>query len=982
MSRLGPSLSARTRLPDCPRIAKSPMVTSAFPCLAPTTVEIPSVCSPGAARSAASKSPKSPNATACRAHLNVQISVRVLRTFSRSNPRFSDSGTASSTMADLAQVLEKTISQNPSDQQLALDFLKQAGETNFPEFVRQLSLCLRANAVDFIRQAAGLQLKNALVAKEDATKQQYTARWLQLAEEVRQYVKENVMATIGTERFRPSIAAQCIAAIACTEIPNNLWPTVIDELMQNVTDAQRHANLDPESSVLLKEASLEALGYICQDLFAGAIESQSNSILNAIVRGMGKEETSNRVRLAATNAMLNSLEFTRTNFSNEMERHLIMRVVCEATQCNDGPVKVAAMQCLVRIMSLYYQYMEYYMAQALFPITLEAMKSGVDDFVLQGIEFWSNVCEEELTLNMEAEEAQEQGRTPEHVSRHYAKGALPHLIPMLTETLAHQEHADDDDDWIPSKAAGVCIMLLAQCTGDDIIGPILPFITQHFTNADWKYREAAIMAFGSIMEGPQKAKLLELVGQAIGPLITALSAPDLPVRDTAAWTIGRVCDACEELVTQPTILSPLLPALSNALTQEPRVAANVCWAISSLTKASYESACQQGTDDSGQPETYILSGVFEGMVNELLKTTDRQDAHHSNLRIAAYETLMELIKNSPKDCYPVVQRTTVTILRKLEQLLNMESSLESNSDKSQLRDLQSLLCATLQSVLRKMHQEDTIKVSDLIMRGLISIMQRCQGKDAGGVMEDALMAVSTLIEAMGSDFAKYMDAFRPFLLAGLEKVEETQVCSAAIGVITDLARAFEKNLLPLMDEIYRHLILVLQKCPDRSVQPQVLSCIGDLALAIGPEFKRFYPHAMPILVQAAQAAKISQNTEDYDLIDYIDDLRDGCLEGFTGIVQGLRCGPEEAQLLQNNVPEIIGFIHELATAVPEIRDATIAHAAGLLGDLLTTYGVMLMGLIDNEVFNGMLTKGRRSKSSKTKTLCSWVTKEMRKLKNN
>lgn len=32
------------------------------------------------------------------------------------------------------------------------------------------------------------------------------------------------------------------------------------------------------------------------------------------------------------------------------------------------------------------------------------MKSHVDDIVLQGIEFWSNVCEEETGLALEAEE--------------------------------------------------------------------------------------------------------------------------------------------------------------------------------------------------------------------------------------------------------------------------------------------------------------------------------------------------------------------------------------------------------------------------------------------------------------------------------------------------------------------------------------------------------------------------------------------------
>ncbi len=45
-----------------------------------------------------------------------------------------------------------------------------------------------------------------------------------------------------------------------------------------------------------------------------------------------------------------------------------MQVVCEATQSADVKVKVSALQCLVKIMSLYYQYMEHYMGPALFSV--------------------------------------------------------------------------------------------------------------------------------------------------------------------------------------------------------------------------------------------------------------------------------------------------------------------------------------------------------------------------------------------------------------------------------------------------------------------------------------------------------------------------------------------------------------------------------------------------------------------------------------
>ncbi|MCP4485767.1 MAG: hypothetical protein GY820_00295 [Gammaproteobacteria bacterium] len=48
--------------------------------------------------------------------------------------------------------------------------------------------------------------------------------------------------------------------------------------------------------------------------------------------------------------------------------------------------------------------------------------------------------------------------------------------------------------------------------------------------------------------------------------------------------------------------------------------------------------------------------------------------------------------------------------------------------------------------MRKMKTDDAPMISDMVMGGLLQIMQRSSDKEAGGVMEDALLAVSTLIE--------------------------------------------------------------------------------------------------------------------------------------------------------------------------------------------------------------------------------------------
>ena len=43
-----------------------------------------------------------------------------------------------------------------------------------------------------------------------------------------------------------------------------------------------------------------------------------------------------------------------------------------------------------------------------------------------------------------------------------------YIVPILTQSPAKQEVYGDKDDWNPSMATGVCLMLLANCTCNDV----------------------------------------------------------------------------------------------------------------------------------------------------------------------------------------------------------------------------------------------------------------------------------------------------------------------------------------------------------------------------------------------------------------------------------------------------------------------------------------------------------------------------------
>lgn len=218
-----------------------------------------------------------------------------------------------------------------------------------PTFLSSLAAVLAdVSKSQVARMAAGLQLKNCLTSKDQDVRQAYQQRWLTIELPVRQHIKGlvwqwcalylesghvelmQVLATLGTEQQQHRAAAQCIAYIAAVELQVNQWPELIPALLANVTS--------PQSTEQLKEASLEAIGYICEDLVCGNeslskaminfvmfvsqdpkfLANQANEILTAVVQGMRKEEPSNNVRLAATKALLNSLEFTKANFEKEV----------------------------------------------------------------------------------------------------------------------------------------------------------------------------------------------------------------------------------------------------------------------------------------------------------------------------------------------------------------------------------------------------------------------------------------------------------------------------------------------------------------------------------------------------------------------------------------------------------------------------------------------------------------------------------------
>uniref|UniRef100_A0A7R9T9Y0 Importin N-terminal domain-containing protein n=1 Tax=Prasinoderma coloniale TaxID=156133 RepID=A0A7R9T9Y0_9VIRI len=825
---------------------------------------------------------------------------------------------------DVTAALRAAQDANIAVRQQAEATLKQFQETAYPQFMQTMCTHLAGeeNPVE-TRQLAGLLLKNTLTAKDEARRAEAQQKWSTLDQQGRTGVKQMMVTTLGSpNRPAASTAAQVVSKIAAIEFPHKMWPELVPNLLYNMNEGQ--ASLTPEQGKNLKQGTLEALGYICEEVADPDVMDQAsvNSMLTAIMEGMRKEMHAD-VRVAATIALNNALEFAHHNFEVERERDYVMQGLCDCTGAPEAKLREEAFLCLVNIVGSYYKHMQTYLAK-IFEISSRSIKQDEQDVMLAAIELWVTFAQEEIEIQEEIQEIQEGGAESQPpVLLKFIEQALASMVPLLLANLTKQdEHDEDDDEWNESKASARCLGLVSECAGDAVVPLVLPYVQEGLTKPDWRAKEAATMAFSQILEGPAPATLQPLVQQALPVMLQALKDPNIMVKDSTAWTIGRICEVLHGFdppVLNAAAIEQLLRELLPVINDTPSVAEKVCWAIHQLA--------------AGFTDASPLTPFFYDVAKALLATADRPVERQSRLRTTAYETLNELITVCADDCLPLVQQLLPAIMQKLEGTFAMQVA--TNEQREEQSELQGLLSGVLAIIMQKLSAKpQTAGVVRQSADKLMELFLRVFACRSASVHEEAMLAIGQLADAIEGDFLKHMNTFYPYLETGLKNFGEYQVCALTVGVVSDLTRALEKDLLPYCDGIIMQLLKNLESNDlHRSVKPAIISCFGDIALAIGTEFEKYLPYVLNTL----KSASVLAMSEDDDLYDFVIALRQGIFEAYSAILQAFT-GSGKLQHLQVCIEPCLEFMQRVY-ADSATRDEDVNKAAlGVLGDMASAMG--------------------------------------------
>jgi len=681
-------------------------------------------------------------------------------------------------MADrLAEALVHAVSGDITKRGPAEKMLKEFEQRNFPMYLQQLCAQVQNPKLPIpARQLAGIQLKNTIVARDEQRRHELEKRWLLLQQQIRGNIKMQLLHTLNVdeEKLR-NIAAQVVAKVAAIEIPRNQWRGLVPQLLSAIAEKKTKDQL--------KEACFTTLGYVCEEC-PEQLQNHSNQILNAIATGMSKEQSNGKIKLEATRALANTLPMVKKNFNVPKERQLIMQMIFSASQSPDPRVRLACMQCLEEVARSYYKYMSRDIGN-IFTLTSEAIKKEGEDIAKQAIEFWTTVCEEEIDIQLDAKEL-EGKRQPKQMFG-FVKTAAPKLIPLLLMCLTKQSEDPEDETWNVAEAAACCLQRIAQNIEDAVVPLVLPFVTKKIKDPNWRLRDAATIAFACILDGPTKQKLNGLVKQAFGVILQHMEDSQQHVKDSAAWTIGKICDDLPETISAD-ILPRLMNALGRGLSQTPKVANHVCWAIHNLAK---EVKIVNGTS--------ALSKYFPKMVEQLLATASRGDADHT-LQHSAFEAMNQMIYNAAPDTYPFIARLVPELLSRLRKTLQVQGNL-SQHQLTRIGNAQAQLCAALSFSIVKNPQQNQQYMNHL-MEFLIRVLRQPNSV----AHEEALMCISAVARCTGQRFINYMKVLQPFVMRHLRDTSSYKICSIATGLVGDITRALEIKIAPFCNEIVEELM--------------------------------------------------------------------------------------------------------------------------------------------------------------------------------
>ncbi|CAI2382880.1 unnamed protein product [Moneuplotes crassus] len=755
------------------------------------------------------------------------------------------------------------------------------------------------------RQLAGILFKNTLInATQDPALDNL---WQDMSDEQRDLLKRNSLGALCSDnKAIIRAAATAISSICIFEIPAGSWPEVITSL--NRTTVNQEENI--------KYASLLSLAYILEELREGELNKDDlNLIVSGLIESLDKNKESPDLIEQTIKGIFHSMKFCKQYFEKR-EADIIVNSILLMTKYQSVGVREVAMQCIVEIVRLCYDFIEEFMKD-ITDVTILATENDEPQVKTQAIDVWSSLAEEEKMRI-------DNGKSHSNIIRTAFGIIMEMIFSCIQEINLGNIEEDDDQEWGTSVAAGCCLNLISKVVEDDVIEPVTNFAAKNIEeDMKWEQKYCGLLSLGAILEGPDKNKLLEILTPAVPQLIDLLADSNRKVSYTAGWLFSKIAKSNHELITYADNFGRLYDQLINGLRTNNNISANICSIIAELAEAIL--------DRENPIETCILSGVYEELLSVLKDYVLEENS--GNTRVAGFSAIFNLLQYAPIDC----QETSYNFMNYILDLLE-ESVKDSEPPSIANQELQCFFLCAVQCILTNiqadLHDDFGVRTIELVQKIFLQRQDVC---------EEAFLALSAVANKFPQILNHHIDSLGPFLIHGL-KCESPGIIRNVCGLISDLCTLVESPIIVQEFKQYMPILLSHMKNPNigMSVQVIIVSLIGDTFLLTKNQFEPYFEESLIILESAAKACVEIPNCQylkKYDEIQALVQYQSSLIEAYTCFVQNIRDVNDRCyQCLGTHIYNIYNFL--MSTLAPEFDHSIdfLREVGGLVGDIANTFG--------------------------------------------
>lgn len=698
-----------------------------------------------------------------------------------------------------------------------------------------------------------------------------------------------------------------------------------------------------------KSAVITCLGYICETINPQILEEKSDDILTVFVHGLRDDAVN--IKIASANALQNAIVFTKKVFERENERKFLMGVLKESCRHEEASVRKSALQCLVQIATTYYEYLVDDI-QDIFNITRTIISQDVEEVAFQAVEFWSSICDKEIEIENRIQMAKEAGTPINLVNHEFILGATQYLAHVLCESILRSETYDIQENSSLASGASTCISLMATTVGDNIVDFVINFVEENIKSPNEKNKEAAVLVFGSILEGTSKEKMEPIIASALSFFFALMKDPSENVRSTTSWTLSRIAQFHVQVLLN--FNNEFLQVISESLQDVSVVAANTC-----KTLSYYAENCKY----FGEHNPIIPYAT--DMIKELLNISQRNDARDYSLKNTAFDAINSIIESAYENNHAELMELAQVFYEKLKE------SLTSFLDNESKEDFQLDLCGSFQVIISTLGED----IKELVPR-LMQVFLKLLENPESLVYEDTLHCVFRLVLATKEAFQPHVHSIFPHILNGIRNPADEKVFKYCLFLISDITRyVIQSDIAQYCENIIPALMQSIQfERMSMFNRTLILTCLGGIAEAIGHLFKDYFNNVMEVLIAAANTTaetKLANEKNEITVKDHFY-LREAVLESFISMI----LLPKEVGF---RVDHGVFILKTVAEFMNDIRtDDIVLLSLQLIGEVASRFGNEIQCNWRSD-FGHILNVGLHSENSSILETAQWTESIISKL---